>query len=561
MKNKKGSIFGVGFAIFIVIILAAIVFLVSFLVSSKLRWILIGIAVLVGFVIILSSAMKSKEPFGKGKIIVLLIFLGIGLFFILGGDVLQSVLTPPTTINVENGEVFWLMTNSVNNIDEGWTFNYRVGDNVNDYELSDGSIVKPQQSMSVSFSKQDSYCYYTMEQITHNYKILGIFNREFKYWIFNNPNRVADVKITTSDGKSTVLDGTQVASTTLYDSDGNGAVTVQSQGLLVSNVDCPSNTNMAIYVNKDGFPDHVYKNQLQDELSEDRLIESTNWLLNEIYNNVNINTQFLNAFTGYSSSPLQSEFTGNINLGSSVITLTADQDYFDSIVYIPPKEVDPRIDGITCADLKVGDSGGINVKLLNREDSEGYVLVTADGTNAVVTPTSRSVLLDNTAETSFTVTAGSTEGIGKIEVKVCSQDQFYSPNCDTDSCLFDITQDEPPTICGDGICQANEGPTTCPEDCTVLCGNGVCDIGETTITCPQDCKLECEWYQDSVPAGKDYGIFGWRHILNNPIETEAFCKTAGWVYAVIGGLVIVVLGTIFILVSKKPKKGGKRKRK
>jgi hypothetical protein len=47
-------------------------------------------------------------------------------------------------------------------------------------------------------------------------------------------------------------------------------------------------------------------------------------------------------------------------------------------------------------------------------------------------------------------------------------------------------------ICGNGICEADETPTSCSYDCKVwtpICGNGVCEAGETLEQCPRDCSL------------------------------------------------------------------------
>lgn len=45
-----------------------------------------------------------------------------------------------------------------------------------------------------------------------------------------------------------------------------------------------------------------------------------------------------------------------------------------------------------------------------------------------------------------------------------------------------------PPRCGDGNCDSNETPTSCPKDCGggAVCGDGHCDLGET-VACPQDC--------------------------------------------------------------------------
>ncbi len=41
--------------------------------------------------------------------------------------------------------------------------------------------------------------------------------------------------------------------------------------------------------------------------------------------------------------------------------------------------------------------------------------------------------------------------------------------------------------CGDGVCDLQENPCSCPVDCGITCGDDCCDISETTASCPQDC--------------------------------------------------------------------------
>jgi hypothetical protein len=74
----------------------------------------------------------------------------------------------------------------------------------------------------------------------------------------------------------------------------------------------------------------------------------------------------------------------------------------------------------------------------------------------------------------------------------CAQDCKTGPVCGNGTCepgetTASCVQDCPSTgpKCGDGICQSNENVEMCPQDCH--CGNGFCDAGETTSTCPQDC--------------------------------------------------------------------------
>jgi len=75
------------------------------------------------------------------------------------------------------------------------------------------------------------------------------------------------------------------------------------------------------------------------------------------------------------------------------------------------------------------------------------------------------------------------------------------------------------SVCGDGICDADETPQTCAFDCEICVVDGVCDgeWGEDRVTCPDDCPLcnddgVCEFLEgedglncpgDCLPAGCD----------------------------------------------------------
>ena len=56
------------------------------------------------------------------------------------------------------------------------------------------------------------------------------------------------------------------------------------------------------------------------------------------------------------------------------------------------------------------------------------------------------------------------------------------------SCLYDYSAC---TYCGNGICEAGEGPGNCQVDCSLgenICGNGECEEGEDEYNCLQDCE-------------------------------------------------------------------------
>ena len=490
----------------------------------------------------------------------ILILLVIASYF---SFVKQSVLVPPTTVSFANGKVYWIAANIANSMDESWTFNYKVGDNVNNYALNDGTgrIVKPQKSMSITFSKGESYCYYTLTKTSISYTVLGI-PKKFDYWIFNNAQRVANVNIKDSSGNSLTVNGAQTLDHTFYDrTDGKGSVTIQSQGLLVSDSDCPPQENVAIYVDKAGYAKITYKNQLEDAVNKYGGV-----YLNEIDKNTQDNTQFLNGFTNYDMSPLDGYFKGYKNLGNSVLTFTADQDYFDSIIYTPPKIVTPSIYQLICPDsVATGASESIMVKIKNLDTGSGYVNIIPIGTNAVVTPLSRNMLLSDTISAPFTITAKALAGTGRVDVQVCSQSQFGGSKCDSSSCSFKIIENNP-AVCGDGICQISETNTTCPADCggsvVAVCGNGKIEYGEQcddgNIINGDGCSSTCQIEKNTCGYWIRFPKFlGGKGIPN------LFCLINNWfmkfrlVFSIILGFFSGLFAFLFSkdnIVNKKDKK-------
>ena len=72
------------------------------------------------------------------------------------------------------------------------------------------------------------------------------------------------------------------------------------------------------------------------------------------------------------------------------------------------------------------------------------------------------------------------------EEKQCYRKQYMQ--CEV-ACVDGKCVDQPPTVCGNGICEVGETVDNCPIDCRgPVCGNRVCEIGETPDNCPIDCK-------------------------------------------------------------------------
>ena len=67
------------------------------------------------------------------------------------------------------------------------------------------------------------------------------------------------------------------------------------------------------------------------------------------------------------------------------------------------------------------------------------------------------------------------------------------PCCHAYCIEFECVDEWQAPCCWNGECEEGETPETCPEDCPPGCGDGICQADEDNCDCPEDCKesLEC----------------------------------------------------------------------
>jgi hypothetical protein len=512
-KKAQSNIFaGIGLLV-VLIIVAFIVW------NTKFRYVVLG----VGFLVMSLYVLLKADIKQKTKVTLFISLLAIGLILILSAGVLNSIYSV-SSVNVgSDGKVYWVVTASADSIDEGYSFNY----NPSKFTTPDGTSVTPKQALSLSISKADSYCSYQIISGGFNYKLLS------------NAERTANVLI--RDGfnpnNPVTLDATIVQSKPIQDSDGKGNLTIKTQGLLTGKTDCPPTENVAIVGTGSSLNPYeiVYKDRF------------TAFIPQKIEN-----TQFISAFK---VKPIitSTSIKGDIELGSGVFIITADQDYFDSVIVTPPKDVKPYVDLINVPELKQGQTGSMSVMIKNSESSEGNIVVKVLDTDSSITPSSQNTILKDTKTLYFNIKAINqvTQDTGKIQV--CGTNQFGSSSCSDKSFTLNIVSSSVIITekCGDGICQSNENSATCSSDC------------EAIIECPQgkvlvngDCVTPkvCAWYQEPyIKTEKDYGTLYWRYFIGNPKITETEdCKTAGWLNLLVIAVIVISLGS-FALYLNKPK--------
>jgi len=134
--------------------------------------------------------------------------------------------------------------------------------------------------------------------------------------------------------------------------------------------------------------------------------------------------------------------------------------------------------------------------------------------------------------------------------------------------------------CVNGYCKEEIKPVMCSSDFDCGDENKICDlntytcveanvnlIGDKIITQETDStdnktELCPGWYQyETTAITKDYGILYWRALFNNPVEVPvAVCKTHDWVFGIMGGVIILILGGVLIYIWR-PEIAKKRMKK
>lgn len=510
-------------------------------------------AVIGGGAIALTLIFGLRGEMNKTKAWFMGVIIVGGLIFLFASGSLQSI-TGVSDYEDNQGNWHWLVNGIANNVDEGYTFKYLP----NAKSIGGGSEIRPQEQAVLYISKKESYCSYQTNKVTLS-KNFGLIKSE--YYELLSSERVALVNIKDDSGNTQTVDGTTTQAKQFYDN--GGKLTFTSLGILGSKRDCESGNNVAILI-KDGKVLVKEKSDLVNKFNSLSLFGGISGILNTLSIEVRDNINFLSNFDDYSIK--NERFIGDVDIGNVEFTIDADQKYYNSFVYTPPKEVKPNIDSINVQDMKADSTSSAKVTISNRENSEGTISIIASVDKGSVSPQSKNVILKDSVSETFILKAPNLDTSNKLCFEVCTTS---SPiNCDRDCENFDVDKDVEIT-CPNRKCESFESYTTCPQDCKKegcsidsdcddgkKCVDGVCILGD--ILCDK-------WYQEKVPAGtkEDCGALGWKKAVPlvdcETITFEATCKTSTGVYilaVIIGG---VILGVVAIIFTRKPK--GRRKKR
>jgi len=269
------------------------------------------------------------------------------------------------------------------------------------------------------------------------------------------------------------------------------------------------------------------------EISEDgyyeiqNLVNAINSELSDMWMDIykiDANTQMeFGELIRYTNSPLKAH-----------VRLRFNADWLGILRLMP----DPKIESIYPSKFEMDSYQSKDIKVtISNSGSDGNVILRITGCNLIelADPTSVYIASGDTKTFDVTVSSGSVDSDREVtcSLKVCDPSET---NCDSKQftvkihafckdqcvpgqpyckgnavveCVWDSEKrcyrevyhpcevacedgkciDQPPTVCGNGICEVGETQYNCPADCKgPVCGNRVCEPGETPDNCPIDCK-------------------------------------------------------------------------
>jgi len=463
-------------------------------------------------------------------VIVLLAFSSLNK----GGDKPLSIIAL-SEVTVYGGKVYWVATGTADSLDSGYSFYYLPSA----HTLPDGTTVTPQDSLSVLIKTQDKKCTYLLQPKSKTLYSIPIIPYVWYYdWTYNykvlyNPAKSFLIKVTPNRGNVITMNGATQDSKDIHDPDGNGKVTVSTLGALGTAYNCPESSDIAV-IHSGGDSKIISKSELENDL--DSLPDSLlgiiiNWLLGlgpdpvtVFFTEYQENFAFTSSFEIYPAIT-DSSITGSKDMGNPVFTITADQDYFNSVVYSPPTSADPYIDNINIQDTQSGSSESFSVKVKNHDSTPGNVILTVSSPHSTINPSSQNFLLTTSSTKYLTISSDvfSVRTSDPITAEVCTTNQFGDNKCDSKTVSHYIIPDSPPHYCGDGVCDANEDATTCPTDCHFPTN---CSKESEVCASDSDCcpRLSCQ-NDVCVTSTECEGCWSW---LKDKMNMELTCSKPSW---------------------------------
>jgi hypothetical protein len=540
--NKKGLAAIMLMTIAGIVIISLILGL--FIFSEKYKWIIIGIGTLLGMFILLANTFKMEGEISKGKLSIILILLVISIMFIFYGSVVQSFLGV-SEFRQDDGKGYWLISGVADNIGDSAQFLTKLPPTAT---LTDGTKITPQSAIKISISKGTAECEYGLIQKSASI-YTGLFSKKtVTYYEVNSPERVINAVFSDDRGNSHNIDGTISQNIIFNDNDGKGQAVITTLKSTQGKQDCPASNNLIVLkASENTFLTTDYAIEYLDKITFTNFLSKySTWLGqfggSELQKTALNQDTFVTAFSNGQLTIVNNKIIGTgRDIGDVIFTITADRDYFNSIIITPAKPAIPIIENIANpSGISDGKSSNIKVTIKNN-GNPGNINIKFASSYFSFSPSSSNILLNDRITFTTTVIASDTaKADAPITVTTCGIGQTISGTCDSETINIDIVKadspDAPIDTCGDGACQAFETVTSCAKDCNT----GI----NQTLVCDK-------WYQDyGVTTTYKYNFLGFKF----GAQPTPVCLVSSWIYFMVFGGIILVLGIVLIVIWKPSKK-------
>lgn len=548
MDNKKGSA-----QLYIIggLIVVALIILIIASISSKFRFILVGIIL---FAMLVFMFFKNEGKMNKSKIFIGLALLGISIFFMFGSGVLQESF--PSGTYIQAPTFFYYECNAASEPVESTNVVLTTGS-------SDGWISCPSntdqcdlyvyQTESVKWYSSDRRIVY---QICHSSGRCDpqVFVEANKFLSRKGvptqriPNLIIGDKVWVDYQRQKLLGGWELQP--------NGAAWYQNyKPFILWKVDMFGGGKEEYTSISQGcnFPsstsglDSDYKNSGGILYPITKLINSvsdSSKQFNSQTTTSNTNVPFYKTrnFIG-TYVPISSSNVNFVNYNNQV-GYCLERQIFAITTVVTNGETYRIVDSnfntrlapsVTCC------PGEKQTNQICEQQGNNFVWVTVeDAQCSAFKPCAGANWMPSGSKTLIRYNCVSGKCVSETKVVQCTSNSDCNTNYQCDTYTYTCVEVSPGTVCGDKKCDVGERKgeqNYCPADC-------------------DDDNNKCLWYQQSyTKETEDWGFLGWRHIINKPIVTvEEGCKTATWFYFAIAGITIAIIVIAGMIINKKPKK-------
>lgn len=444
----------------------------------------------------------------------------------------------------------------------------------NGYIFDDGTTLNDGQDILLSVKPSPQYCNYNLypRQVT----IAGFVIDN--YYELGNPTRKQTLTFSTDKSSNTLsLSAFTPQSGNLLASDGKGVMAVESQGAFQGGQDCPQGDYVAII--KDGKPIVVSESNFEKrrnlvsclDLNFVQCLVSYNDLVTGEFERSDTDfVEFADIVNGVvfdnpSNPSAVRVYPRASSFSQPVVTIKTDEDFFNLVRVSPSAAlVKPQILSFTDNGIYENQKGNYRLIVKNPSDVTKTFTGTIYVNKGSISPLSfqvSNIPAGGQGQVTFIYQAPSTSATEKdgirFDYEVCDKWDIFS-ECSSGYERIDLINEDPVVVpdpdkgyCGDGICQSTEDYGICSKDC------------DAPVTPPQDCSdiPNSQWNNNLARCVCNNGYQTQYDQSNGNLQCTIPSLFSDEELIALGILILAVLGTGYVFISRKGEAKSRRRKK